>query len=153
MFEENYEIESLCASSVVMATVLFIVLDKLSLIYRYKVVLNPTFVLAGAVFVVAALKIFVRVKLMEILYDGRYGYLITDGIYSRTRNPRYSSILFLSSGLLLINSNIFPFFLIPLYYVFLSLIIKFAEESSLEKLFTDQWLEYKKSVNRLIPIR
>jgi len=151
---ENYEIESLYASSVVMATVLFIALDRLSLIYRYRILaLEPLLVLIGAIFVVAALKIYIKAKLKVILYSDSCDSLITDGIYSKTRNPQYSSILFLSAGLILINSNMLLFLLIPLYYVFLSLVIIFAEERALEKAFNNEWIEYKNSVNRLIPIR
>ncbi len=154
MLGENYEIESLYASSVVMATVLFIALDRLSLIYRYRILaLDPLLVLTGSIFVVAALKIYVKAKLKVILYSDSSDFLITDGIYSKTRNPQYSSILFLSAGLILINSNILLFLLIPLYYVFLSLVIIFAEERGLEKAFNNEWIEYKNSVNRLIPIR
>ena len=154
MSGENYEIESLYASFVVMATVLFIALDRLSLIYRYRILaLEPLLVLIGAIFVVAALKIYIKAKLKVILYSDSGDFLITDGIYSKTRNPQYSSILFLSAGLILINSNMLLFLLIPLYYVFLSLVIIFAEERALDKAFNTEWIEYKNSVNRLIPIR
>lgn len=154
MFIDNDELESFYASAVVMITVLFIALDRIALIYRYSLqVLEPLSVLSGAILIVAALKIYAKAKLIEVLHKDKASTLITDGIYSKTRNPKYSAILLLSSGMILLNSNMILFFMIPIYYAHLSLIIIYREESSLEKSFDNDWLEYKKRVNRLIPIR
>ncbi len=154
MLRKRFKLGALYALSLIVATVLLIALDRLALIYSYSVIaLTPFFVLIGAFMIASSIKIYVRAKLIDILYKGRPRCLIIDGIYSRTRNPRYCSILLISSGLLLINSNIILFFLIPLYYVLLSLIIIHREESAHEKTFDREWLLYKKSVNRLIPFR
>lgn len=77
--------------------------------------------------------------------------LITDGVWASVRNPIYSAVMFFSTGVLLLCSNYFliiPFFL---FWIIETLIVANTEEKYLIGEYGDEYLEYKKMVNRCIP--
>ncbi len=79
------------------------------------------------------------------------GKLIKTGIYKICRNPLYASfVCFIVPGLMLLtNSWIFLTVPIFMYFVF-KLLIK-AEERYLENTFGQEYLDYKKETNAIIP--
>ena len=79
--------------------------------------------------------------------------LLTTGIYSYTRNPIYSAFTILSLGLILISNNYYLLILPILYYLFLTVLMILTEEKWLKEVFGSEYEEYKKKVNRIIPIK
>ena len=75
----------------------------------------------------------------------------TTGIYSFVRNPLYSSALLFFSGLTLYSEN--PVFLIflPLYWLIMTIIIKNTADKWFEELCGEEFVQYKRAVNRCLP--
>ncbi len=67
------------------------------------------------------------------------------------RNPCYCLFLLGSTGALLIAHNPLLLVLPPLFYVWMTLIIKSTEERWLTDLYGDEYREYCRRVNRCIP--
>jgi protein-S-isoprenylcysteine O-methyltransferase Ste14 len=76
--------------------------------------------------------------------------IISDGIYSYSRNPVYLAMILMYFGVtLILNSLWFLPFLIPVLFVMhFGVIVR--EENYLEKKFGEEYLSYKKSVRRWI---
>lgn len=79
------------------------------------------------------------------------GKLCTSGIYGIVRNPCYSGVMFLFSGVILLFHNVYLLFLPVLFYIILSVMLKFTEEKWLLSLFGDSYVSYCNRVNRIIP--
>ncbi len=76
--------------------------------------------------------------------------VVTGGIYSRTRNPMYvSMVIFLAAVSLLLN-NLWIMILIPLFIFIMTKGVIAREESYLEEKFGTQYADYKKRVRRWI---
>jgi len=77
--------------------------------------------------------------------------LITNGFYSFSRNPIYSSwILFIIPGsALIIDSVLLLLAPVLLYIMFRFLVVR--EEEYLEREYGDEYLEYKKRTGRIMP--
>ena len=79
--------------------------------------------------------------------------LKTDGIYSWVRNPMYSGCWHIIFGFSLFWVN---YFLIPIFFInwlIMTIVLINTEEKWLANLYGDEYLEYKKRVNRCIPIK
>jgi protein-S-isoprenylcysteine O-methyltransferase Ste14 len=90
------------------------------------------------------------ITMRKFLKEFSKGKLVTDGIFSFSRNPLYASwILFIMPSIALTADN--WIFLIPALamYVFFRLSIK-EEEENLSRIFGEEYLEYKKKVNLLV---
>ncbi len=76
--------------------------------------------------------------------------IISDGIYSISRNPIYVAMLLIYLGLTLIFNSVwfFPFLILVLIAMQFGVILR--EERYLEKKFGAEYLEYKKKVRRWI---
>jgi len=73
-------------------------------------------------------------------------YLIEDGIFAITRNPMYLGMAAILTGIAILLGSLTPFivcffFSYAIYHIFIR-----AEEKMLEKVFGQQWLNYKKKV-------
>ena len=88
----------------------------------------------------------------DILTNAQLGNLVTTGIYSKSRNPMYGGILFICSGALFICGNVYTFVLPILYWLFLYSLMNNTEEPMLEENFGEEYLKYKKSTHRIIPL-
>lgn len=73
------------------------------------------------------------------------------GVYNKVRNPFYSSILLISSGLLLTSSNFLSLLIIAINWLILTSIIIFFKESKVTNASDNGYLKYMLKVNRLIP--
>lgn len=77
--------------------------------------------------------------------------LCTEGIYSWVRNPIYSAIMFVATALVVLSFNRY-FYTLPLFYwAFMTVLVAKTEEVWLEREFGEEYLRYKKRVNRCIP--
>ena len=79
------------------------------------------------------------------------GHLVTSGVYSIVRNPIYSAFLFVFTGILITAHNTYLFILPPIFYLFLTMLMKHTEEKWLFEKFGDSYTEYCTRVNRVIP--
>ena len=77
--------------------------------------------------------------------------LKTDGIYACVRNPMYSGIWFLIFGASLMWHNIFLVPIVVINWIIMSIALMNTEEKWLEGLYGEEYLLYKKRVNRCIP--
>lgn len=76
--------------------------------------------------------------------------LIKDGIFSRTRNPLYIGILLIFLGCILVVSTMSGIVLFILSFILCNWWVKNREERYMEKAFTNEYRNYKKSVSRWI---
>ncbi|MEJ7683307.1 MAG: isoprenylcysteine carboxylmethyltransferase family protein [Segetibacter sp.] len=76
--------------------------------------------------------------------------LVTSGIYSRSRNPTYLSLLLLYTGIALLFGNWWTIILVPVLAAIITLFIIKPEERYLERAFGKDYLEYKAKVRRWI---
>lgn len=92
-----------------------------------------------------------RVYTRNIKYIKSKGGLVITDIYGIVRNPMYVASFLIGLGLTLIVGN--PFLIIgyTLLFFIIHNLIALREEKFLESLFGDEYLEYKKNVNRWIP--
>ena len=79
--------------------------------------------------------------------------LKTDGIYAWTRNPMYTGWWFVLIGILLFRHNLWTLPLILIQWVLLSMVLKRTEERWLKELFGEEYEQYCKKVNRLMPCK
>jgi protein-S-isoprenylcysteine O-methyltransferase Ste14 len=76
--------------------------------------------------------------------------IISDGIYSFSRNPIYAAMILIYSGVTLIFNAVWflPFLVLVLIFMHYGVILR--EEKYLEEKFGAEYLDYKKSVRRWI---
>ncbi len=76
--------------------------------------------------------------------------IISDGVYSHSRNPVYVAMVSIYLGITLIFNAFWflPFLIVILIIITFGVILR--EEKYLEKKFGDQYLNYKESVRRWI---
>ncbi|MBE7069940.1 MAG: isoprenylcysteine carboxylmethyltransferase family protein [Ruminococcaceae bacterium] len=79
--------------------------------------------------------------------------LKTTGIYAWTRNPMYSGWWFLVTGISLMWHNIFMIAIFFVNWAFLTVVLINTEEKWLAGLYGQEYLDYKKRVNRCIPLK
>lgn len=77
--------------------------------------------------------------------------LCTTGVYSFVRNPCYSGIMLMCTGVLLIAHNLWLLILPLIFWISMTVMLKCSEEKWLSKLYGDEYTEYCKRVNRCIP--
>ena len=76
--------------------------------------------------------------------------LITDGIYTATRNPMYLGMALLLLGVEILLGSLSPFFVVPIFVWLITVrFIKF-EEKMLEETFSLKYLDYARRVRRWI---
>ena len=87
-------------------------------------------------------------KIHRSIDDGK---LLTTGVYAWVRNPIYSGIIFICTGAIFIYGNasliVFP----PMMYLAVTAAVKNTEEKWLVKRFGEEYREYRKRVNRILP--
>lgn len=76
--------------------------------------------------------------------------LITDGIYSHIRHPQYSGIFLVTIGAMIQWPTLITILMWPVLIFFYIRLAK-REENEMEKLFNQEYLEYKKYVPSFIP--
>ncbi|MCP3850593.1 MAG: isoprenylcysteine carboxylmethyltransferase family protein [Gammaproteobacteria bacterium] len=74
--------------------------------------------------------------------------LVIDGFYRFTRNPMYLGMLFVLTGIAILFSSLSSFLLLPVYILLINTLQIKPEEEALEKVFSEQYLNYKNNVRR-----
>lgn len=77
--------------------------------------------------------------------------LVTTGVYAWVRNPIYSAFLMACTGALLLAGNLWLLALPPVYWAFLTALMKGTEEKWLAALHGQVYEDYCGRVNRCIP--
>ena len=136
-------------------TIVFSVLSHFDYIPSYNIdILKIPLLVLGIILIVLSIYMWyvsvIKDKVDKYISEGK---LVTTGIYSYTRNPIYSAFTLLSIGILLIMNNYYLLILPFIYWLFLTILMKNTEEKWLENKFGKEYLDYKKKVNRCIPIK
>lgn len=122
-------------------------------ILRDNVVLGRAiFITLGVITILLGIFLWVySVIIQDISEEIKQGKLVTTGVYAVVRNPIYSAFLFIFTGALLILRNWFVLILPFLFWIYLTLLMKYTEEVWLKEKFGDEYISYCKQVNRVIP--
>ncbi|QAT39201.1 isoprenylcysteine carboxylmethyltransferase family protein [Clostridium sp. JN-9] len=86
-------------------------------------------------------------RLLKHIGDNK---LITNGVFALVRNPLYTGITFIVMGFIFWENNLFLLPLIIIYWGTMTLLVK-KEEKAMEKIFGEEYMDYKSKVNRCIP--
>ena len=106
-------------------------------------------VVAGLIFAVPALRQF-KISRNTLIPFKPAASLQTNGIYSVSRNPMYTGLLFQYLGLALIFGNWWTLILLPVLVVLIKYLIILPEERYLMRAFGDSFSAYKNKVRRWI---
>lgn len=77
--------------------------------------------------------------------------LVTTGVYAWVRNPIYTAFLTACTGALLLAGNLWLLVLPVLYWLFLTVLMKYTEETWLLARYGQEYADYCGRVNRCIP--
>ncbi|MDO5690084.1 MAG: isoprenylcysteine carboxylmethyltransferase family protein [Tissierellia bacterium] len=91
------------------------------------------------------------VVIQQISAEIKKGKLVTTGVYSIVRNPIYSAFLLIFTGVLLTVHNLYLLILPLIFYLSLTILMKYTEERWLLEKFGDSYTAYCLRVNRIIP--
>lgn len=150
-----YGVGPLYVFIILITTIIFIVLSHFKYIpsYNIKNLTLPLMIMGIILIVLSVYMWYVSVvKDMVDKYISK-GKLLTTGIYNYTRNPIYSAFTILSLGLILMANNYYLLILPFVYWIFLTILMILTEEKWLKEKFGKEYEEYKKKVNRCIPIK
>ena len=78
-------------------------------------------------------------------------HLVTTGMYGIVRHPIYSAFTLAEWGLLLWTGNVWLFILIPVYWIYFTILIKHTEEKWLLEKYGEEYRQYSRRVNLCIP--
>lgn len=76
--------------------------------------------------------------------------LVTDGVYSHTRNPMYLGMAFLYAGIALAAGLIWPLLLLPVVILVVDRLVIAREEPYLERKFGEEYRAFKSRTRRWI---
>lgn len=114
--------------------------------------LSVVFLVTGFISIMGAILLYTnavfKVKIMDCIRQDK---LLTTGVYAYVRNPIYSAILFLCTGIILVARNYCLLCLPVLLWGYLTILLKITEETWLQDFYGEAYLEYCKKTNRCIP--
>lgn len=113
---------------------------------------NTIFLIISIFFIIIGIFLwFSAVIYQKIGQRIKEGKLVTDGIYKYVRNPIYSAFIFIFTGIIVIEKNFLLYILPFIYWLSLTILMKNTEEKWLKEVFQDEYIDYCKKVNRIIP--
>ena len=77
--------------------------------------------------------------------------LVTTGMYALVRNPIYTAFTAVCTGVLLLCGNLWLLILPPVFWLFLTLLMKATEEKWLARQYGEEYRAYCRRVNRCLP--
>ncbi len=134
-------------------TILALALNQTNLLQATKSpALHTAALIVSAIFILIGILLFFGALLhAKIVQNIKTNHLVTNGVYRFVRNPMYSGMLCCCTGLLITTTN-WAFLPLPfLYWGLMTIMVKATEEKVLEEHFGNEYLSYKKRVNRCIP--
>ena len=140
---------------ILITTFIFILLSLFGYIPNYNIKdLTIPLTILGIILIILSGYIWylsvIKEKVDKYILKGK---LLTTGVYSYTRNPIYSAFTILSLGIILIANNYYLLILPIIHWIFLTILMIFTEEKWLYEKFGKEYEDYKKNVNRCIPIK
>ena len=110
------------------------------------------FAVTGGICIISGVALWIYAVLISKIDDGILNnHLVTDGAYALVRNPIYSAIMIVCTGVLLIAGNLWFLILPFIYWLFLTVILKNTEEKWLRDLYGREYEDYCRRVNRCWP--
>lgn len=110
------------------------------------------FYAVGAIGIVVGILLWIFSLLISKIGEGIYeNRLITTGVYAWVRNPIYSGAIFICSGAVLFCCNLWLLICPIIDYISLTVLMICTEEKWLKKLYGQQYVDYCKNVNRILP--
>ena len=110
-------------------------------------VIGMIIIIFGLLLAIPALRQFFKTKNTIVLIKPANS-LQTTGIYSRTRNPMYLSLLLIYLGMAFIFGNWWTLILVPLLFILVTYRIIMPEERYLGRAFGEEYVAYKSRVRR-----
>lgn len=108
--------------------------------------------IVGMALVALGVALWVSAVFLARIDDGiKVNRLVTDGVYSVVRNPIYSAFALVCTGAVLVHGNLWLLVLPPLFWAFLTVLMRATEERWLLELHGPEYEEYRRRVNRCIP--
>ena len=108
--------------------------------------------MVGMALVALGVALWVSAVFLARIDDGiKVNRLVTDGVYSVVRNPIYSAFALVCTGAVLVHGNLWLLVPPPLFWAFLTVLMRATEERWLLELHGPEYEEYCRRVNRCIP--
>ena len=112
-------------------------------------ILGAVLIVIGLFFNIPALRQFIKTKNTLVTVRPATS-LQTSGIYTRSRNPMYVSLLLFYTGIAFFIGNWWTILLLPVLVIIVTMFIIQPEERYLERAFGQTYLNYKEKVRRWI---
>lgn len=148
-----YGVGPVYVAVIIMATVAGILLSHFKIIaYLSFPMIKTALLIIGILLVAAGAAIWFSAVFGAKIDDGiTNNHLVTGGVYALVRNPIYAAFLSACTGVLFIYGNLWLLILPVLYWLFLTVLMKYSEEKWLKSLYGAEYEEYCRRVNRCIP--
>lgn len=137
----------------VLVTIVAVFLNRRGLLHNGKIT-SEAWVFTALEIIFIALGVYLWLASVigsKINKNAKEGKLITTGVYGIVRNPVYSAFLAVSTGVIIGEKNAALFVVPIVLWIFLTILIKNTEEKWLYERFGEEYLAYKRRVNRVIP--
>lgn len=119
----------------------------------YNTILRISFFTVGVAAVIGGFIVWKSAVVGKDSIDGciESNTLCTTGIYGIVRNPCYSGIAMMCTGVLLIAHNLWLLILPFIFWIAMTIMLINSEEKWLMDLYGQEYIDYCKKVNRCIP--
>lgn len=138
---------------VVFVTIVFFYLENKNIIINFhNNIWDMVGNIIGILFIIVGFILWANAVIInKIAKNIRENNLVTSGAYKYVRNPIYTAVMFVLSGVIFYHGNIILIPLILFYYIFLSILLINTEEKWLLQVYGEEYINYCKKVNRCIP--
>ena len=114
--------------------------------------LRVPFLIAGVLLIVSGVLVWVAAVFGAKIDKGIKGnHLVTHSIYAWVRNPIYFAGITVGTGISLCFNNLWLLLLVPVDWIFLTLLMRATEEKWLLNLYGEEYAAYCRRVNRCFP--
>ncbi len=104
-----------------------------------------------ALIVLGSVLWFSAIVVQKIGKDIENNRLATEGVYAWVRNPIYSGIVMVLTGILLLAHNLWLLLIPVLFWAMMTILMKATEEKWLLALYGEEYRAYCRRVNRCVP--
>ena len=119
------------------------------LVFNYQGLLSVLMILIGLTIMVIAVKTFKKNETtLNPLSPREASYLVTNGIFSYTRNPMYLGMIIILSGVTIYNGVYIGIIILPCFVLYLTEFQIKPEEEAMEEIFSADYTDYLKRVRR-----
>lgn len=148
-----YGIGPVCVYSMVLLLIVAIILHHFGLLDSGSIsFLRIPLIIIGTILIILGICMWINaVIISKIDHEIKNNHLLTKGAYAYVRNPIYSAIAIALSGISLMFANMWFLILPLLFYIDITIFVKFTEEKWLLNLYGEEYKKYCQKVNRCIP--